>query len=604
MTSPVRVVTVVLNYRHVDDTVRCVRSLRAGDFGDQRILVVDNAEHGPTTDALRRELDPEVTVVASGGNLGYAGGNNVGITWALQQQPDFVWLINPDAVADQGTLSALVEAADAHPDAGVVGCRIVHGGSNPPRIASNGGKVDAKRWGATPLRDSGRLDSEVVESGVRDVGFVSGACILLRTELIRELGMLPEEYFLYFEETDYCVRAQRAGWRTVVTTDTRIWHYKRSTEVLPSAYYLYYMCRNRIHFGRRHFDATADDVIADLAPFLNRLRRRIKQDFPELLGTFEDIVARAFEDGRSGVFGRMPDIETIPFTPGPVRALKRGLSCTAVADRTARDRYLDLMAAVLTRYGFEGTNTTVTLPTGSYPAYLWDMLRAELGRKSVRIMEGGTFDAAKREEGRDWPADAETMIGLRRLANVRSCVETVLADSVPGDLIETGAWRGGSTIYMRAVLAAHEVSDRVVWVADSFQGLPKPDAERYPEDAGDQHYTMDELAISQEQVRENFRRYNLLDDQVRFLPGWFEDTLPEAPIERLAVLRLDGDMYGSTMVALDSLYDKVSPGGFVIVDDFGAVPACARAIEDFRTRRGITDPIEKIDWTGVYWRKS
>ncbi|MGH3466834.1 MAG: TylF/MycF family methyltransferase [Thermocrispum sp.] len=275
-----------------------------------------------------------------------------------------------------------------------------------------------------------------------------------------------------------------------------------------------------------------------------------------------------------------------------------------MAEPTARDLYLDLIAAVLTRYGFEGSSTTVTVPTGSYSAYLWDMLRDEVGGGSVRLVKGGNFDAAKREEGRDWPADAETMIGLRRLANVRTCIETALADQVPGDLIETGAWRGGSTIYMRAILAAHEVADRLVWVADSFQGLPKPDAERYPEDAGDQHYTRDELAISQEQVKENFRRYNLLDDQVRFIPGWFEDTLPVAPIDTLALLRLDGDMYSSTMVALDSLYDKVSSGGFVIVDDFGAVPACARAIEDFRTKRSITEPIEKVDWTGVYWRKA
>lgn len=275
-----------------------------------------------------------------------------------------------------------------------------------------------------------------------------------------------------------------------------------------------------------------------------------------------------------------------------------------MAEQTASDLYLDLMAAVLTRYGFEGSNTTVNVPTGSYASYLWDMLADELGNGSVRLTRTGKFNAAKRAEGKDWPADAETMVGLRRLANIRTCVETALADGVPGDLIETGAWRGGSTIYMRAILAAHQVTDRAVWVADSFEGLPKPDSQRYPEDAGDQHYTRGELAVSQEQVRENFERYNLLDEQVRFLPGWFEDTLPGAPIESLALLRLDGDMYGSTMVALDNLYDKVSPGGFVVVDDFGAVAACARAIEDFRSKRGITDPIEKIDWTGVFWRKS
>jgi O-methyltransferase len=270
---------------------------------------------------------------------------------------------------------------------------------------------------------------------------------------------------------------------------------------------------------------------------------------------------------------------------------------------TGADLYLDLMARVLARYGFEGRNVTVKLPARSYSAYLWDLLSSELEGRAVRMVEAGEFDSESREVGRDWPADAETMVGMKRLANVRACVEQVLQDGVPGDLIETGAWRGGTTIYMRAVLKAHGVEDRTVWVADSFAGLPPFDG-RFTADAGDQHHTRTDLAISLEEVQENFGRYDLLDDRVEFLKGWFSDTLPEAPIEQLAVLRLDGDMYSSTMDALQALYDKVSVGGFVIVDDYGAVPACAKAIHDFRDTHGITDALEPIDWAGVFWRKS
>lgn len=276
---------------------------------------------------------------------------------------------------------------------------------------------------------------------------------------------------------------------------------------------------------------------------------------------------------------------------------------TASTVSPAVDLYLDVMAKMLTRYGFEGRNVTVKLPPRSYESYLWDLVRGAMKGRDVRMVEAGEFDAARREEGKDWPADAETMIGMKRLANVRACVESVIADGVPGDLIETGAWRGGATIYMRAILKAYGETGRTVFVADSFEGLPAFDG-RYEADAGDQHHTRDELAISVDQVRDNFARYDLLDDQVQFLVGWFSDTLPKAPIEQLAVLRLDGDMYSSTMDALDALYDKVSPGGYVIVDDYGAVPACAKAIHDFRDARGITDPIEEIDWAGVYWRKS
>jgi O-methyltransferase len=156
-------------------------------------------------------------------------------------------------------------------------------------------------------------------------------------------------------------------------------------------------------------------------------------------------------------------------------------------------------------------------------------------------------DERARAEGRDWPARAHTMIGFKRLANLRMCVETVLQDDVPGDLIETGVWRGGATIFMRAILKAACVTNRIVWVADSFAGLPPPDTENYPHDAGITLHRFPQLAVSLERVQENFRRYGLLVDRVRFLKGWFRDTLPSAPIERLAVLRLDGNLYESTI---------------------------------------------------------
>ena len=142
------------------------------------------------------------------------------------------------------------------------------------------------------------------------------------------------------------------------------------------------------------------------------------------------------------------------------------------------------------------------------------------------------------------------MIGLRRLDNLEHCIRRVIEDRVPGDIIETGVWRGGACIFARAALAALGDPERKVWVADSFRGLPPPDPARHPADAGDRHHTKSALGIGRAAVEENFRRYGLLDDRVRFLEGWFADTLPQAPIERLAVLRLDGDMYGSTMDAL------------------------------------------------------
>ena len=210
-----------------------------------------------------------------------------------------------------------------------------------------------------------------------------------------------------------------------------------------------------------------------------------------------------------------------------------------------------------------------------------------------------TFDPRAREEGEDWPAAAETMIGLKRLTNLETCAIDVLSRQVPGDFIETGVWRGGACIFMRAVLKAYGDKTRRVWVADSFEGLPKPVLQT---DKQWRFWRYRELCVSQQQVEQNFSKYGLLDEQVRFLKGWFKDTLTNAPIETLSLMRLDGDLYESTRDALCALYPRLSQGGYVIIDDY-VIPSCREAVEDYRKRHQITDPIQAIDKSGIYWKK-
>lgn len=215
----------------------------------------------------------------------------------------------------------------------------------------------------------------------------------------------------------------------------------------------------------------------------------------------------------------------------------------------------------------------------------------------------GTYDARAREHGVDWPQHAHTMVGLRRLHHLRECAEHVLRDAVPGDFIEAGVWRGGASIMLRAVLEAYGVHDRVVWVADSFRGLPPPNPDKYPADAGLHLEIYPELAIPLDAVKENFRAHGLLDDRVRFVEGLFADTLPAVPAREFALVRLDGDLYESTIDALDALYPRLASGGFAVVDDYGGLPACRAAVDDYRARHHIDEPIEIIDWTGIAWRK-
>lgn len=266
--------------------------------------------------------------------------------------------------------------------------------------------------------------------------------------------------------------------------------------------------------------------------------------------------------------------------------------------------YLDLLKKCLTRYGFSERYETYEPRRGSLKRALYAPIRFLLGLRRFELVRAKSYNPHHRAEGRDWPLEAETMIGLRRLDNLQFCITDLIRRQVPGDFIETGVWRGGASIFMRAMLKVYGDATRTVWVADSFQGLPPPDAERYPADKGDRLWTVVQLAIPLDEVKANFAKYGLLDDQVRFLVGWFRDTLPRIAADRFALLRLDGDLYESTMDALRSLYPKLSVGGYVIVDDYGAVPACKAAVEDFRAERNIADKIEPIDWTGVFWQRS
>lgn len=273
--------------------------------------------------------------------------------------------------------------------------------------------------------------------------------------------------------------------------------------------------------------------------------------------------------------------------------------------KTPEQRYLDLLVKTL---------SFSLWPNPPVPMEMFDYTRAPYKRKMIsllsklirpykmKLVHDQNFGEDEVLEGKTWPGYADSMIGVKRLNNIRVCAEMAIQQQVPGDFIETGVWRGGACILMRAVLAAYKIQDRRVFVADSFQGLPEPDLNKYPQDQDSQFHTHPYLAVSQEEVAHNFSRYDLLDDQVVFLKGWFSETLPKAPIQQLALLRLDGDMYGSTMDALAALYPKLSPGGFCLIDDY-ALPGCKAAVDDYRQANAIAAEIIPVDWTGVFWQK-
>lgn len=218
--------------------------------------------------------------------------------------------------------------------------------------------------------------------------------------------------------------------------------------------------------------------------------------------------------------------------------------------------------------------------------------------RTFQLVKVRKINQQKRINGEDWPMNAESMIGLKRMNNIEYLIQKIIDNKIPGDLLEAGVWKGGASIFMKANLLVHG-SNKELYVCDSFEGLPKPSLE---EDAGDIHHTLKFLAVSRDEVVENFARYGLLDNKIHFVKGWFKDTMPQLKENRFSLIRADGDMYESTMPVLN-LYDSLSPGGYIIIDDY-ALSNCKQAVHDFREQNNITDRIIHIDNMSVYWQKT
>ncbi len=323
---------------------------------------------------------------------------------------------------------------------------------------------------------------------------------------------------------------------------------------------------------RLEYPATSDDVAAALAAEYDAPEDVIREDVAGTLAEFQ----------RLGLVAEATAARSDPLRNRYLALLKRALGNMLYAELELQLEHMEGDAG-----GLMGT---------ALHRYQRDISALEADRYSRLV--------AAKLNGLGPLRNAHTMIGHFRLSNIERCAEQVIADGVPGDFLEAGVCKGGAAIFMRALQVAHGAQERRTWVVDSFRGPPPSEA---PVDAAYNLHLEESrlpwLACSEEQVREHFLRYDLLDSNVCFVSGWVADTLPSAPTGPLALLRIDVDLYSSTEQCLDLLYDRVSAGGFVIVDDYGHLACCRDAVDDFRRRRGIEEPILWVDGSGIYWRK-
>ncbi len=313
---PARTGVVLVNHDSAEDTVGCIASLEASLDLDMDVVVVDNSDSAESHQQLVDLVGARGTVLSSGGNLGYAGGSNVGIKHCLERGNAYVWLLNPDTRVEPETLPRLLELLDSVPDCGVVGPRIVHPAAPgaDEMIWFDGGIVDQRKAGETRHLNQGRTIDEVASPQARDVDYVTGASLLTRRTVLETVGLLPEEYFLYFEETHWCRDVRRAGWRVMVQQRARMLHHQRSTGMMPSPYHLYYMTRNRYLFTERALGLDGEAALEQLrGKWLKNWRRKVSQHAPDWLAEFDSLVERAAQDARAGRDGRNDEVSHVPW---------------------------------------------------------------------------------------------------------------------------------------------------------------------------------------------------------------------------------------------------------------------------------------------------
>lgn len=227
-------------------------------------------------------------------------------------------------------------------------------------------------------------------------------------------------------------------------------------------------------------------------------------------------------------------------------------------------------------------------------------MKESLKLELMGLPEDYPFSMQELYEGVVHNESSLTMISKLRLDNLEKLVREVCLDNTEGNIIETGVWRGGACILISKLLTYFN-SDKIVYVADSFEGLPKPDP-KYLHDKDDYHHNIDFLSVDLETVQANLEKFNC-DHNYKFIKGWFKNTLHLID-DKFSLIRLDGDMYESTINALDALYPKLSVGGYCIIDDYKGVYQCPIAVDNYRKEHNITEELMHIDNTAVYWQKT
>jgi len=263
----------VLNWNNWKDTNECLASLQGLDYDNWKVIVLDNGSTDGSVECIRRHF-PEVEVMELGENLGFAKGNNAGIRLALERGAEYVWLLNNDTTVDPNALRALVERADTDPKIGAVGSAIYSMGEPSHLQAWGGGHVS---WLGRSHHFTGPVRDERVQ-------FLTGASLFLRCSAVRQVGLLDEGFFMYWEDADYCFRMRRAGWNLAVSGDSRVWHKEQGTVGKQSERLDFQFSKSAVRFYKRNSDIPLLPIT--ITVFLRIAKRVVAGDWKAVRAVF------------------------------------------------------------------------------------------------------------------------------------------------------------------------------------------------------------------------------------------------------------------------------------------------------------------------------
>lgn len=246
-----KVIAIIVNWNCWQETVSCVQALKNSEYPVSSIVIVDNGSDMPDPAFIATEL-ANVVALQTGRNLGFAGGVNVGLQKARELGSAFIWLLNPDCRVERDTLGGLLDTMTRDDRIGVVGPKVVFE-DKPDFIRHTGGFVVPEEGCRILGSGDWRNDSVLFESPNLKVDYVSGACLLIRSSVIEQIGPMPEDFFLYWEETAWCHLARAHGWAVVSNQLVRVSHGRVKGFQIKPLHYYYYMIRNHLHFVRRFY---------------------------------------------------------------------------------------------------------------------------------------------------------------------------------------------------------------------------------------------------------------------------------------------------------------------------------------------------------------